>query len=338
MVGATADDLARIVAIRAGACLAIAGAAFVVAAERVAIGRNLAQIARLLAGERGRPTAEALLRDAVGDPSLVVGYWTDERGYVGADGRPVDLSGSGGQRTELTSRGRPIAVLIHDAHALPADLLDARIGPEARLAIQNESLELELERHLDQLRASRRRVVDAGDAERRRLERDLHDGAQQLLLALSFEIRRGERSATERDDEVSATLFADLRAVTERILEQLRVLAHGIHPTILTNAGLAPALATFGSALDSPPSLSVEVPHRLKPATEAAVYALVTDLVAARPDRASMSWTITEEGETIRIRVDRDLHVPRHVLDRLSAAGGRYVAGEAGPEFVLPCA
>ena len=336
-IGATTEDLVRVVGLRALASIAIAGAAILVAAERLSIGRNLARIARMLAGESDRPTAEALLRDAVGDPGLSVGYWTDERGYVSADGLPLDLSAPGRQRTELTSRGQPIAIVLHDTRALPVDLVEAHIGPEARLAIQNESLELELERRLEQLRASRRRVVQAGDAARRQLERDLHDGAQQLLLALSFEVRRGERHAVETGDEASAALFAEARGVAGRILDQLRVLAHGIHPTILTNAGLEPALATYAGSLEPPPSLTVELPRRLPPGIEASVYAIVTDLVAAAPDGPTMSCSIRRDGDSVRILVDGDLHVPDPVLDRLSAAGGWFTARETGPEFVLPC-
>jgi len=335
-VGATMEDHVRVVAVRAGACLLISGAALLVAAERLSIGRNLARIARLLAEDNDRATAEALLRKAVGDPGLSVGYWTDERGYVEADGQPLDLTASGRPRTELTSRGRPIAIVLHDP-AFPSDLVEAHIGPEARLAIQNESLELELVRRLDQLRASRRRVVDAGDAARRQLERDLHDGAQQLLLALSFEVRRGERSAVENGDDVSTALFAEIRGITGRILDQLRLLAHGIHPTILTNAGLEPALASYAGSLHSPPSLTVELSDRLPPATEAAVYVMVTDLVAAAPDGSGMSYVIRREGDFVRIIVSGDVHVPDHVADRLSVVGGSCLAGEAGPEFVLPC-
>jgi signal transduction histidine kinase len=335
---ATTEDLVRLVAIRGGACVAIAGAAILVARERLAIGRNLARLGRLLADEGDRPTAESLLREAVGDPGLSVGYWTDERGYVGADGRALRATDPGRQRTELTSRGRPIAIVLHDPHALPPELVETSIGPEARLAIQNESLALELERRLDQVRASRRRVVEAGDAERRQLERDLHDGAQQLLLALSFEVRRGERSAAEAGDEVAAARFAEVRAVAARILEQLRVLAHGIHPTILTTGGLAPALTTYAGALGSPPAMTVEVPRRLLPSAEASAYAIVTALVAAAPDDSAVSYAIRDDGGTLRIVVDGELRVPDHVLDRVSAAGGSWAAGPTGVEFVLPCA
>ena len=148
---------------------------------------------------------------------------------VGVDGQPVGETVSGRQRTELVSRGRPVAILIHDNGSLPSDLLVEHFGPKARLAIQNESLRLQLRRRVDDLRASRQRIVEVGDAERRSLEQDLHDGAQQLLLALSFELRRGERVAEGVGDVRSTGLFSAAREAATRTLEELRTLAHGIH-------------------------------------------------------------------------------------------------------------
>ena len=335
-IGATLEQLAGLVAIRGTACVALAGAATLAAAERLSIERNLARIARLLSESSNRPTAEMLLRDALGDPDLSLGYWVEEQGFVGADGRPIEQTASGTQRTELTSRGQAIAVLLHD-RALPVDLVEAQIGPEARLAIQNESLELELERRLDQLRASRRRVVEAGDSARRQLERDLHDGAQQLLLALSFEARRGERSAVENGDAASSALFGQVQGVAAKVLDQLRLLADGIHPAILTNSGLEPALATYARSLATPPRLTVDVPRRLPPAAEASVYAIATGLIAAAPDGLGPSTTVRQDGDVVRIRMNGAVEVPEHVLDRVGAAGGRWAADDAGLEFELPC-
>jgi hypothetical protein len=132
-------------------------------------------------------------------------------------------------------------------------------------------------------------------------------------------------------------LFTEARGIAGRILEQLRVLAHGIHPTILTNAGLGPALVSYAGSLDSPPSLTVELPQRLPPESEASIYAIVTALVAADAEGSAMSYSIRAEGDVIRIVVDGALDVPDHVLDRLAAAGGTWTEGQTGPEFVLPC-
>ena len=242
-------DIVLGLALQAGACVAVVIAVFLVALDRLAVRRNLAEVARLLGAQDDPHAVEAILSRAVGDPDLRVGYWMDDIGYVGADGLPLGEMAAERQRTELTSRGRPVAVLIHDNHSLPSDLLVEHFGPQARLAIQNESLQLQLRRRVDELRASRRRIVEVGEAERRSLERDLHDGAQQLLLALSFELRRGERAAAGAGDVTSTALFSGARDAASRTLEELRILAHGIHPGILTGAGLEEALISYAATV-----------------------------------------------------------------------------------------
>ena len=165
------SDTAVVLALQAGACVAVAGAALFVAFDRLSIRRYLAEVARLLGAQDDPLAVEAILSRAVGDPGLRMGYWTDEIGYVGADGLPIGQADPGRQRTELTSRGRPVAIMIHDNHSLPSDLLDEHFGPQARLAIQNQSLQLQLRRRVEELRASRRRIVEVSETERRTLER-----------------------------------------------------------------------------------------------------------------------------------------------------------------------
>ncbi len=328
-------DLALALALESGACVAVAVAALLVTSDRLSVRRSLAEVSRLLGGQDDPLTVEAILRLAVGDPDLRVGYWTEDSGYVGVDGRPLAETGRGRQRTELISRGRPVALLVHDNDSLPADLLVEQFGPQARLAIQNESLQLQLRRRVDELRASRRRIVEVGDAERRSLERDLHDGAQQLLLALSFELRRGERAATGAGNAKSMALFAGAREAAGRTLEQLRTLAHGIHPSILTGAGLEEALITYAATISPSPMLTIDLGGRLPEATEAAVYTIVTKLLEAD---SGTSVSIRRDAETVRVIVDGAGDIPEHVLDRVGAAGGSSARGNEGLELVLPCA
>lgn len=330
----TPIDIALGLALQSGACVAVAAAVLLVAADRLSIRRNLAEVARRLGSQGDSLAVEATLSRAVGDPDLRVGYWTDD-GYVGADGLPLRESDAGRQRTALTSRGRPVAILIHDSNALPSDLLDEHFGPQARLAIQNESLQLQLRRRVDELRASRRRIVEVGEAERRRLERDLHDGAQQLLLALSFELRRGERAAAAAGDANSTVLFSGARDAASRTLEELRALAHGIHPGILTGAGLEEALISYAATVTPSPGLTFDLAGRLPADTESAVYAIVTGLIRAAP-RASIS--IGRDADSVRVFVDAFKNAPEYVLDRLGAAGGSTVKASQGLELVLPCA
>ena len=248
---------------------------------------------------------------------------------------PLGETGAGRHRTELISRGRPVAILIHDNHSLPSDLLDEHFGPQARLAIQNESLQLQLRRRVDELRASRRRIVEVGEAERRSLERDLHDGAQQLLLALSFELRRGERAAAGAGDVASTALFSGARDAASRTLDELRILAHGIHPGILTGAGLEEALDQLRGDRHAVPGVDLRPCRSAPEDTESAVYAIVTGLIKAAP---GASVSIGRAGDTVRVFVDGFEDAPEDVLDRLGAAGGSSVRGQQGLELVLPCA
>ena len=134
---------------------------------------------------------DALAR-ALGDPSLELALWLPERAaYVDGEGRPLELprSGSGRAVTMLGPAAAPVAALIHDPALLERPTLLAAAGAAARLALENERLQAELRLQLAEVRASRARIVDAGDAERRRLERDLHDGAQQRLLSLGLALQ-----------------------------------------------------------------------------------------------------------------------------------------------------
>ena len=138
---------------------------------------------------------EALAR-ALDDPSLELAFWLpDRRAYADANGRPVALPAPGSRRavTVLESDGEPIAALVHDA-SLRDDprLLDAA-GAAARLALENARLQAELRAQLAQVQESRARIVAAGDDQRRRIERDIHDGAQQRLVALALELRAAQK-------------------------------------------------------------------------------------------------------------------------------------------------
>jgi signal transduction histidine kinase len=327
-------DIAVGLALQGGACAAVAVAALCVALDRLTVRRNLAEVARLLGAQDDPLTVEAILSRTVGDPDLRVGYWTDDSGYVGADGLPLGESDAGRQRTELTSRGHPVAILIHDNETLPPDLIIEHFGPQARLAIQNESLQLQLRRRVDELRASRRRIVEVAEAERRSLERDLHDGAQQLLLALSFELRRGERAAAGAGDVASTSLFVQARDIASRTLEELRILAHGIHPGILSGAGLEEALISYAATVTPTPTLRFDLARRLPEHTESAVYAIVTGLIRAAP---GASVSIGRDADSVHVVVDGFDDAPEFVLDRLGAAGGSSVVYGQRLELVLPC-
>ncbi|HEV2773753.1 MAG TPA: histidine kinase, partial [Thermoleophilaceae bacterium] len=136
------------------------------------------------------------LADALGDPSLELAYWlTDQERYVDASGRAVELpaEGSGQVVADIEHEGRRVAAIVHDASLCEEPELVRAAGVAAALSLENERLDAELRARLEELRASRERLVEAGDAERRRIERDLHDGTQQRLVSLLLNLKLARR-------------------------------------------------------------------------------------------------------------------------------------------------
>jgi signal transduction histidine kinase len=253
---------------------------------------------------------DALAR-ALGDPSLELALWLPERGtYVDADGREVSLpeSASGRAVTVLGSADAPVAALVHDPVLLERRALLMAAGAAARLALENERLQAELRAQLAELRASRVRIVTAGDEERRRLERDLHDGAQQRLLALGLALHLA-RAQLGQEANGTSELLAEADAELRAALDELRELARGIHPAVLTEQGLGAALKTLAERSPVPVTI-VEIPEERLPApAEAVAYFLVSEALAnvakyARASRVRVS--IVRLNGRVRVDVEDD--------------------------------
>jgi len=226
------------------------------------------------------------VRDALarllGDPSLELSLWLpDRQTYVDGTGRPVELAAAGPDRavTVLGPVEAPVAALVHDPVLLERRGLLAAAGAAARLALENERLQAELRAQLAELRASRARIVSAGDEERRRLERDLHDGAQQRLLSLGLALQLA-RAKLGPGADGTAELLGEADGELRAALDELRELARGIHPAVLTEQGLAPALRSLAER--SPVAVKIDAlpTERLPAATEAAAYFLVSEALA----------------------------------------------------------
>jgi signal transduction histidine kinase len=234
--------------------------------------------------ELGSLPSPVRLRDAIarclGDPSLELAFWLPDGGrYVDLVGQACDPAGRSGQAvTVLEHDGKRLAALVHDPALVDEpELLDA-VGAAASLALENARLQAELRAQLTEVRASRARIVAAGDAERRRLERDLHDGAQQRLLGirLALQLARGRLA----DDGFSVDeLLVEADAEVVDALAELRALARGIHPVILTEEGLAPALAGLARRTPVPVEVSV-CGERLPAAVEATAYFVAAEALA----------------------------------------------------------
>jgi signal transduction histidine kinase len=231
-------------------------------------------------------TPPGSVRDALartlGDPSLELALWLPERGaYVDGDGRPLVLPDRSPDRavTLLGAADAPVAALIHDPVLLERRALLAAVGAAARLALENERLQADLRAQLAELRASRARIFSVGDEERRRLERDLHDGAQQRLLALGLALQLS-RARLAPDANGAAELLDEADAELRAALDELRELARGIHPAVLTEHGLASALSTVAERSPVPVTITELPAGRLPAPTEAAAYFMVSEALA----------------------------------------------------------
>jgi signal transduction histidine kinase len=256
-------------------------------------------IARLVI-ELGATRAPSEVREplarALGDPSLEISYWLpEEQRYVDASGKTVALSSYDESRTVtlLTHGDDPVAALLHDPSLLEdAVFLDA-VSAATQLALENAGLQAELRAQLGELHGSRARILAAGDEERRRLERDLHDGAQQRLLTTRLALQLVRERAAPKDTELAA-LITEADTELQSALEEIRALARGLHPAILTDDGLDAALAALARRSPIPVEITGTPTERLPVAVETAVYFLAAEAITNAAKHALAS----------RVRVD----------------------------------
>jgi len=281
------------------------------------------------------------LAHAFGDPSVQVAYWLSASGrFVDDEGRNIDVPAPTTERavTPIIRSGKPVAVVMHDASLTGS--LDRELGSAARLAIENEQLRAEVRAQIDSLRRSRMRITERGDAERRRLERDLHDGAQQRLLALSFDLRLARTAAENDGDERLVKTLSTAIGEAQTALEELRELAHGIYPAVLTEAGLATALTTLADTAPLPVELTV-THERFDAPVEAALYVVVREATDDAVLRGA-TWASVSVAGRVTLKVEDD-GVQRsrpliHVADRIGALGGATEFGPRSLRAEVPCA
>jgi signal transduction histidine kinase len=300
---------------------------------------------------------EQALALALGDASLTLLRWSQDRGYVDASGTVVDLPTGDSRRavTRIERNGEPLGALVHDAALLEDPGLVQAVAGAIRLTLDNEQLQRDLEAQLVEIAASRQRIVEAGDAERRRIERNLHDGAQQRLVTTAIGLRiAGERLADTSDPRVHAVLETATEELTGAI-EELRDLARGIHPVVLTQFGLGAALESLASRSASPVELSVDVRDDLPTVVASTAYFAVSEALTNADKHAqasSIRIRATTNGDTLSIAVcddgvgGADLRNGTGlagIADRVATVGGTLrVVSRAGEgtrfEIELPCA
>jgi signal transduction histidine kinase len=299
-----------------------------------------------LAVELGRGVPLGGLREtlarALRDPTLVLAYpAASGAGFVNPDGQSIDVpTGPVSDRgiARLERDGETLAVLSYDPALDQED--PGRVGAVAsmaRMALENERLAAQVRAQLDEVRASRARIVEAGNAERRRIERDLHDGAQQRLVALAMRLDQARAGS-----DGAATLIEETTAELLRAVREVRDLARGLHPTILTEAGLAASVEALAERTPFPISVAV-TDARFPVEVEAAAYYVIAEgltniaryagateaRVEATVDRGRLVVTVSDNG-----RGGADPAAGsglRGLVDRLAAIDGELnVASTAG--------
>jgi signal transduction histidine kinase len=272
---------------------------------RAAVGDLLVE----LPAEPAPPDLREALARALGDPSLELVYWLPDYGvYADLDGRQVELPDLEGRATTLIDRHSVhIAALIHDPALLDEpELLDG-VQAAAGIAIENARLHAELRARLEELRGSRARIVEAAQSERRLLERNLHDGAQQRLIALSLDLSLlkgrldGQSEAKAEIDQARGQIAASLR--------ELREIARGIHPAVVSGHGLAVALEQLAARAPVPVKLRVEIEGRVPETLEVAAYYVVSESlvnIAKHAQAKTASVEVVKELDELVLEVVDD--------------------------------
>jgi signal transduction histidine kinase len=319
------------------------------------------RIATLVVRLDGVPSSAILqdsLRDALGDPSLEVFRWVADRGgFEDATGRLATPPTDGPTRTTLTietDAGPLLAIAFDPVLGDDPGLVSAAVAA-VRLSVENERLQAEVRARLDDVTASRARLVHAQDAERRRMERDLHDGAQQRLVSLriSLELLR-RRLGPDADPDALVELdaaAADARAA----IDELRELAGGLHPAALAEGGLPPALRSLAERSTVPVELETDLDGSIPPAIAATVYFVVAEALtntAKYADASRASIRARRSDGRLRVEVTDDGRGGADVAsgtglrgleDRVGAVGGtlRIASPPGGGTTIsvdLPCA
>jgi signal transduction histidine kinase len=268
-----------------------------------------------LAGSPAPGGLRDVLAGVLHDPSLQLAYPLAGGRLADAQCRPVELTG---EVTPIVRGGQQVALLSHRPGLLSAPALAEEVAAAARLAVETERLQAEARLLLEDLRASRGRIVQAGDAERRRLVRDLHDGAQQRLVTLSLALRLARTRLGPGGDPALAGRLDQAEAELRAALADLRELAQGIFPVILAEEGLPAAVEALAETVPVPLEITALPAERLGSSVEAAAYFVVSEAVrrSAGPLRVSAARC---DGRLV-VEVEGD-SVPAQITDLQDRAG-----------------
>lgn len=287
----------------------------------------------------GRDRIEPVLQAVVGDPRLEMWWRSDEGTYARSDAPERQLSAVDADRHQVVTTiaaddGAVLGLLKHDVALLDDQRFSTAIHASVRLIADHERLSRQVISQLDEVRASRIRILAAAGAERARLERDLHDGSQQRLVSLALQLRSA-RDALGGEDPggFGDTLDRAMKELGEAVAD-LRELARGIHPTALSDGGLAAALPLLADRIPLPTAIHVTLPGRLPVETEAALYFVAAEALTNAVKHASAdtcSVDVRIDAGRLVLTVDDDgiggavvAHQGglRGLCDRIEAFGG----------------
>lgn len=292
-----------------GLALPMAVLTFGVVDAMAVVCRGLARRLLVTSLPAGAPVRETLAQ-SLGDRSLSIAYWLPDREvFVDERGHQVPLPTPGSDRawTSVDYEGRRVAAIIHDASLEASAELVQAAAAAASLALDNERLKADLRSRVEELRASRVRLVEASNLARRRIERDLHDGAQQQLVAMAVELRLLRNRVAENSE--AAGLVDRIDEKLSAALEELRELARGIHPGVLSDRGLPPALESLAARAPLPVACEIDLPWRPPASVEAVAYFVVAEALTnvlkyAQASHASVRARY--DGEDLLIEMQDD--------------------------------
>jgi signal transduction histidine kinase len=301
------------------------------------------EVAGLVVELAGSPAPGGLrdaLSETLGDPLLQLAYPLDDGRLVDATGRSVELNGD---VSSLVREGREVARLSHRPGLLDDPGLVEEVTIAARLALENERLRAEAGAQLEDLRASRARVIATGDAERRRLERDLHDGAQQKLVALALSLRLAQSNLGPDPSESALANVRAAQAELDAAIAELRELAQGIFPAVLADEGLAAAIEALAEGAPMPVGITRLPEQRFDPSVETAAYFVVSEtLRRSGASRLDVEVRRTDGRLVVEIGGDGAPEELIELEDRVGALDGtlEVIGGPGGVVRVraeIPC-
>jgi signal transduction histidine kinase len=324
--------------------LAEAGALALVAAgvalARWRARRTRAALAQLVLDIGAAPAPgelRAWLAESLGDPSLELLHRLDSGEWIDAEGRPTALP-TGGDRdtTHVRAGGEDVLAVVHRPGLFDDPGLLSELVTTARLALEHEALHAARRAHLEDLRASRARLVAAADAKRRELERDLHDGAQQRLVAMALSIRLARRGIAADDRQLEARLGEAEDGVRAAVV-QLREVAHGLFPAVLAEEGLRAALDELSE--QTPRLMPRNLPdRRFQDSVESAVYFAARESLRSTEGDVRVD-AVTENGH-LRLTIGADPGFRTAVTqigDRVGAVGGTLTVYDGQLRLEIPC-